>query len=233
MEANLKNNLGTNFFAKTSILLMLTFGALVALKIILSSCSVFSSSECYSSSKSSEDLKSEISQLQQTISRLEQSVSSLECPIEDPLPKETAQKINAPLWNEGNVEALSGCWSLDWDYRMRYVDTDEEVKVKSWNICFEKGKSAGKQNLSFDDNTTCVNQPISGNFTKNNNNSLLVLDDTKDVDCSGTTFIYHRNFTCKLSSDATHAMCSGRQRQKNGTWSGTKENAVKLTRSSK
>ena len=84
MEENLKNNLGTNFFAKTSILLMLTFGALVALKIILSSCSVFSSSECYSSSKSSEDLKSEISQLQQTISRLEQSVSRLECPIEDP-----------------------------------------------------------------------------------------------------------------------------------------------------
>ena len=119
MEENLKNNTNTNFFVKVSVFLALTFGALFVLKIILSDCSIFSSKDCYTSSKSSETLKDEIAQLQQKISKLEQSVSKLECPIEDPLPKETAQKINAPLWNEGNVKALSGCWSLNWDYRMK------------------------------------------------------------------------------------------------------------------
>ena len=233
MEENLKNSLGANSFVKTSVLLLLTFGALFALKIILSSCSVFSSSECYNSSKSSENLKSEISQLRQTISKLEQSVSNLECPIEDPLPKETAQKINAPLWNEGNVEALSGCWSLDWDYSLRNIDTDKVTKVTSWNICFEKGKALGKQNLTFDDSTMCINQPMSGEFTKNNGNSLLMLDDTKNVECSDNIFIFQRNLTCKLSSDATHAMCSSRQRQKNGTWSGVRTDYVRLTRSVK
>ena len=31
------------------------------------------------------------------------------------------------------------CWSLDWDYRMRYVDTDEEVKL-NLEYRFEKGQ---------------------------------------------------------------------------------------------
>ena len=230
MEENLKNNMNTNFFVKVSIFLALTFGALFALKVILSDCSIFTSKDCYTSSKSSENLKDEIAQLQQTISKLEQSVSKLECPIEDPLPKETAQKINAPLWNEGNLEALSGCWSLDWDYSMQDIKTKKVTSVNSWNICFAKGQSLGKQNLVFEDETTCINQPISGKFTKNNNSSLLLLDDTKDVECSNGIIIFHRNLSCKISSDATHAMCSSRQRQENGTWSGVNENNVKLAR---
>ena len=49
---------------------------------------------------------------------------------------------------------------------MIYEKTNEEVDVKSWNICFDEGKSLGKQNLAFEDGLKCIDQPILVNLKK-------------------------------------------------------------------
>jgi len=227
----MNSNLNTHLFRRVSILLALTFLAIFSLKTILSKCNFFSSKDCFSVAKSSEKLRAEISELQKAIYNIEQSVSNLECPVESPLSNEIAEKINVPLWTEGNLEVLSGCWVLDWDYKMLEEDTLEVKSIKDWEVCFPKGQNIGKQSLSFEDDTQCNNQPITGEFQKSKDKTILVLDDTKDVECTNQVIVFHRKLSCELAQDATHAMCSGSSLQRDGTWSEVAPNIERLARS--
>lgn len=229
----MNSNLNAHFIRRAAILLALTFMAIFSLKIILSKCTFFGSQDCFSMSKSSEELRMEISELQKAIYNIEQSVSNLECPVESPLSNETAEKINVPLWTEGNLEVLSGCWVLDWDYKMLEEDTLEVKSIKDWEVCFANGQNIGKQSLSFEDDTKCSNKPITGEFKKRQNKTILVLDDTKDIECTNQVVVYHRKLSCELAQNATHAMCSGSNLQRDGTWSKVAPNIVRLERSKK
>lgn len=230
MKNFFKEKLGSNYLTKASLFLMLTFIALTTLKITLSNCTIFSSENCHKIVDSSTTLRQDIATLENSISELEKSVSKLECPPVNQAATQPIKKINEPLWAEGNIEAISGCWSLDWDYSMRHELTNEIVGVKAWEVCFPTGAQLGQQTLTFDDGISCVEQPISGKFTKNAKSVNLLLDDTKNVACEEGHFIYQRKLTCRLAEDASHAMCSGNTLQSDGTWAQGPANEVRLSR---
>ena len=97
-------------------------------------------------------------------------------------------------------------------------------------MCFDRGQEIGKQSLSFEDGLKCIDQPISGQFKKDESSSILILDDTKDVICENGGLVFHRKLSCKLAEDASHAMCSSKTLQRDGSWSDISLNDVRLTR---
>ena len=231
MKQIFEDRLGGNFFVKGSIFLMLSFLSLYVLKVALSDCTVFANDNCLNVAKRSANLRQEIATLQESIQRLEKSVSMLECPTVTQFENEPIEKIDEPLWKQANIEALSGCWALDWKYEMKEVDTGKVVGVREWKVCFDQGEGLGKQTLIFEDKVNCIDQPIKGSFINDTDKVKLLLDDTKDVSCEEGRFIYHRKLSCELATDASHAMCSGTSLQRDGTWSSGLENNVRLARS--
>ena len=233
MKQIFEDRLGGNFFVKGSIFLTLSFLSLYVLKVVLSDCTVFANDNCLNVAKNSAKLRQEITSLQESILLLEKSVSTLECPPVTQVENDLTEKIDEPLWKQGKIEALSGCWILDWDYEMREVDTGNIVGVRDWRVCFDRGKRMGRQTLEFDDNINCLDQPITGEFITEAAKVILLLDDTTDVSCEQGRYIYQRKLSCKLASDASHAMCSSKQRARDGTWSSEKVNNVRLARGGK
>jgi hypothetical protein len=232
----------TNFFEekldngilpKASLFLALTFLALVTLKTALSDCTIFSSENCSKIANSSTALIQDIVALKYSISKLEKSVAELECPPVIQTSQVPIEKIDEPLWKQGKIEALSGCWILDWDYKMREVETGNIIGVRDWRVCFDQGQRMGQQTLVFDDNINCVDQPITGEFITEADKVTLLLDDTKDVSCEHGRYVYQRKLYCKLASDASHAMCSSISRQHDKTWSSEKVDNVRLVRGGK
>jgi hypothetical protein len=74
----------------------------------------FFSGDCDETKNIFQELKNEIIQLEQKIKDLKQTTEKLECPpIIQASSKETTEKINHPLWSEGNIEVLDGCWKHD------------------------------------------------------------------------------------------------------------------------
>ena len=224
---------------KGSLLLALTLVALVALKLALSDCNFLNRHACNEKALQDKKLTNEINELRARAATLKDDISKIECkpesaPVEAPV-IETPVKdipIDETLWNEGKIEALSGCWVLDWDYKMTVVGTGRVVGVKKWRVCFNAKGNTGIQNLDFDDGVKCINQPIKGSFLTTNNRSTLTLDDTKDVECSNAHII-RRQLKCELAKDSSYAMCASRTLGSNDIWDDYKKNAVRLKRSNK
>ena len=216
---------------KAAIFLALTFFALFTLKITLSDCNVFFSGDCDQTKNISQALQNEISLLEQTINDLKQTTEKLECPpIIQASSEEQNEKIDQPLWSEGNIEVLDGCWALDWEYKMRRVNTGEVVGVNNWSVCFDKDSETGQQTLIFDDGTKCNDQPIEAKFDVTTDQTILLLDDKADVSCSNGSSIYRRQLSCELAQDSSHAMCDSNFLQRDGSWSDVQKDAVRLRR---
>ena len=215
-----------------SILLSLTLLSIIALKLVLSDCDFLNRQACNDKQIQKQSLSTEIANLKTNIAILRDDITKIKC-----VPKKASKKdvpeevlIDEALWNEGKVEVLDGCWSLDWDYKMRRVDTGKVVGVKKWNICFNSNRDIGLQDLVFDDGDQCVSQPIKGSFTRENEQNSLILDDITDVKCK-SSFIYRRQLQCKLVSDTSYAMCAARSLNRDNSWSEYRQNVVKLNRS--
>ena len=139
------------------------------------------------------------------------------CHAEEKSALQSVPKIDRPLWEQGNVRALSGCWILDWNYELIEVDTKESVGVSSWDICFEVGTNKGQQNLIFDNNVKCTDASIEGQFSILNTGTKLNLDDLSDINCDGKWTIFRRQIQCELTNEDTAATCISRQFRE-GSW---------------
>ena len=111
---------------------------------MLSDCSFFRSDTCDAELADKKTLLADIKKTEKEIENLQNKISEIECEdesiyenIAEPEKEEIEPAIDAPLWNEGNLNALEGCWDLAWDYSMTLSSTGQEVKVLSWGMCFE------------------------------------------------------------------------------------------------
>jgi len=220
-----------NLLARPTIMLALIFFAIFALKVILTGCGFWGKEDCNQADQTSDKLRNELNIINSEIVELKRSMSEIECQ-ETAAPKANENaSIDVPAWQEGKIEALSGCWSLDWKYTMQYVKTKMVVGVKYWNICFDPGNDIGSQTLEFQNNVSCSNQQILGKFEKNNFGlQTLLLDDTKNLQCTDNVTVLRRKLNCVLAENGSHAMCSQTTRDENGNWSAVIENMVKLSR---
>ena len=217
---------------KSVVALTLFVLALYSIKTVLSDCTIFSKVNCQSEQIEIIALEKEINRIKQQISSVKDSQSSLECKEIDTASSSDNQstKIDTSLWAQGNLEVLNGCWNLDWDYKMRDVQTNEIVGVTSWDVCFTSGAEIGVQTLLFEDGERCINQPIKGEFKNIENQSKLYLDDTKDVSCNSGGVVFHRRMECELMQGGDYAVCATSSKQRDGNWSDFKPNGVRLSR---
>lgn len=219
-----------NRIVEGTVFLGLTLLAIFSLKLTLSDCTFLGQNKCNANISTKIILDEEIKKLNLEMENLKSEIYDLKCPpAEITVPKGPDRKIDAPLWNQGKIESLNGCWSLDWDYEMQEVLTGQIIGVRDWKICFEGGESEGSQSLIFDDSISCVDQIISGKFSKAAKVTKLHLDDQNDLKCSNNVQVLRRQLICSLVSDASHAMCDSRHISE-GNWSDFTKNNVRLRR---
>jgi len=217
---------------KSAVMLSLVVFGLYSIKTILSDCTIFSKVKCQFENREIIALEEEISRIKRQISAAQDDKSSLKCTEIESASNNNGEvpKINTSLWKQGDLEALNGCWKLDWDYKMRDLDTNEIVGVTSWNVCFNSRSEFGIQTLLFENGQNCVDQPIKGEFRNINKQSKLYLDDTKDVECNSGAVVLQRRMECELMQSGDYAMCSTSSMQRDGSWSEFHHNGVRLSR---
>ena len=206
--------------------------ALYSIKAVLSDCRFFTQVNCQSTLSEIKVLQKDIAILNKQISSMNNHTPPLGCNVNDATVESDGQslKIDTTLWAQGNLEVLNGCWNLDWDYKMRELETNEVVGVKSWDVCFKSGKEIGEQNLLFEDGESCIEQPIKGEFEGGNDKTKLFLDDTKDLSCELGALVFHRRMKCELMKGADYAVCAVSTKQRDGSWSNFRPDAVRLSR---
>ena len=217
---------------KSVAMLSLVVFGLYSIKTVLSDCTIFSKVNCQSENRKISALEEEINQIKQQISTAQSNSSSLKCTEINTANTniDEAPKIDTSLWEQGDLAVLKGCWKLDWDYKMRDLDTNEIVGVTSWNVCFNSRSEFGIQTLLFENGQNCVDQPIKGEFRNINKQSKLYLDDTKDVECNSGAVVLQRRMECELMQSGDYAMCSTSSMQRDGSWSEFHHNGVRLSR---
>jgi hypothetical protein len=217
---------------KIVVMLLLVFIGLYSTKAVLSDCTIFSRVNCDAQKAELIALEAEISQLKKNISKVQSRISDKKCPkAETPTKTEDKPpKIDSSLWQQGNLEVLNGCWTLDWDYKMQKENTGEIVGVSLWDVCFSASSEIGLQTLLLEDGTKCVDRPIKGEFKNVDGISRLFLDDTKDIKCSSNAIVYQRRIECELRQNGDYAMCSSYTLKRDGSWSGLTPNNIRLSR---
>jgi hypothetical protein len=153
-------------------------------------------------------------QLRQEIARvaLELGNRRTACPPPPPPPPQRPAQVTPPApppappalpedrWRRGDVSMLEGCWNLDSDYSLFFGRTQQEIRVRSWQMCFG-ADGRGRQTLVFENGMRCEG-PAVGSFR----GQTLLIDDTADVRCSGGAYIHQRRAECQRLSD-TRAQC--------------------------
>lgn len=158
------------------------------------------------------------SELLQEIMRLERELASMQCvaavnepPVADPplrnLPTFTApdppdaseepdytpSQADADAWRRQDLDALTGCWDLDSDYRVQHLETGEVTHFNEWRICF-RADGTGSQEMRGTNGTTCSG-PVSVAFSES---GQLVINEPDNLPCSDETYIYQRKIACAL-----------------------------------
>ena len=217
MNANWSLRPHTPLFFGASIFLALILLAVIFLKSMLSDCSFIGSNACGTDLQNRAELRESIEKIKREIAGVHRKISKIECKDER-FYEEKEPKIDAPLWNEGNLDALDGCWDLAWDYSLIRQSDSRKMKVLSWGMCFNNNADLGQQTIEFDDGTACRNQPIKAEFLKEDDKTKLQLSDTRHVQCTNNGQIIERKALCELSADALHADCKIVHVNENGTW---------------
>ena len=207
-----------------SAILMGLFVFLLGAKLILSQCDKNASGDCITLLDAVE-LASEISILRQKLAE-ERKALTLTCKEEEDVEIESAEgavEISIEEWNAGDVNVLKGCWQLEYDYTMYYNrDASRPVDLIEWRFCLSEYGEQAVQNLKFEDESICMNQPLFYNFIDIHGQAELELSDHQDVPCtrrgkpSGT--VIERNLRCKLDETAQFARCRSRTYE-NDEWS--------------
>ena len=201
-------------FIFLSAILMGSFVFLLGAKLILSKCQRNASGDCITLSDTAE-LASEIAKLRQKI--VEQRIAlPLAC-------EEEVVEISVEEWNAGDANVLKGCWQLEYDLTMYYEgDLSRPVDLIEWSFCLSEDGEQAVQNLKFEDESICMNQPLFYNFIDIREQSELELFDNRDVLCTvngkPSGIVYERNLRCKLDESATFARCRSRH-FKDDVWS--------------
>jgi hypothetical protein len=214
---------------KSIAMLSLIFFAVYSIKTTLSDCTIFSRANCDYINKETKKLEEEINLLIDEISDAKTQINNITCKEIQTSSQKISPKIDTTLWEEGKIEVLTGCWELDWDYKMRMEKTNEIVRVSSWDVCFKPGKEVGLQSLKFEDGNECHAKPIEGKFKGIEGKSILLLDDTKDIQCDEVV-VFHRRLECELVQNENYAVCSSRTLQRDGTWIAPRPKDVRLSR---
>lgn len=174
-------------------------------KWILSSCAVDTEGQCITVSSAS-GLAAEISQLNIQVATARE-MAAREC-------SEVA--ISANDWNSGNASVLEGCWVLQYEWAMQYRDTGVPNKLVNWDFCLAEGQTSALQNLYFEDNLQCVDQPLSYSFVRNPDETELSLMDVEDLSCTinglAVAKVIARELSCTLVPRGNYAECRVRDR---------------------
>ncbi|MGF6861543.1 hypothetical protein ABIE69_002115 [Rhodobacteraceae bacterium MBR-64] len=167
-----------------------------------------------------DELRSEGASLRSRIAFLEQELAARQCTVvfDDPplapVPPETAIQpplIDRDAWERGDLDALTGCWDLEAQMRVRNVRTNRITLYNQWNICFD-GNGQGTEKMRATDGTTCEG-PVSGSFDPS---GRLIIEEPGNLSCSNDGWIFRRVASCTLQSDA-RATCSVFQPEPNIT----------------
>ncbi|MCI4662045.1 MAG: hypothetical protein MRY63_09530 [Neomegalonema sp.] len=153
--------------------------------------------------------------LEDDIAALEREIAGLDCPagpaqqaaLPDPEP-ERESTIEEALEDQ-DLRSLAGCWTLNSDYRVRDVETDEVYPVTDWKVCLDE-QGNGSQDLVFGNGTTCKG-PVKASFTPD---GRLILRDQGDVPCSRGFRIFERETSCRAGSSG-QAQCESRSVNRN------------------
>lgn len=163
--------------------------------------------------------------LEKEIADLEQQLASLSCPAPERLPlddlpgeQSTAEvppeeeppqeeppqeeppeeeQTMEEVIEEGDEEALSGCWDLSSDYTIRDHETGDPYPVDSWEICFDES-GQGRQRLRYENGVQCegpVRAAVSG--------GQVTISDVGDLPCDNNSRIFERVTTCRIASDGS------------------------------
>ncbi len=131
-------------------------------------------------------------------------------PPPPPEPPPDPDRLDAEKWQEGDITLLEGCWSLASDYSVQDVDTGEVTDVATWEMCFDD-HGYGSQELTLSNGVTC-SEPVTATFLED---GRLRIDDTADVHCSDSRYIFQRIITCSLEPGG-EAACQSRQPEGGG-----------------
>ncbi|MEM9433026.1 MAG: hypothetical protein AAGA12_03830 [Pseudomonadota bacterium] len=152
--------------------------------------------------------------LQSRIAFLEQELAAQQCTAQfpdppdvvqlpDPVPPvDVAPEIDRDAWERGDLNALTGCWDLETQLRVRSVTTGRITLYNQWNMCFESD-GTGSEIMRATDGATCEG-PVSGAF---NGAGQLVIEEPANLQCSSGSSIFRRISTCTLRADGK-ATCS-------------------------
>jgi hypothetical protein len=174
-------------------------------KWILSSCEVDKEGECITVTSASE-LAAQIAQLNMEVATARELAAS-EC-------SEVA--ISPNDWNLGNTSVLEGCWVLQYEWAMQYRNSGVSNKLLNWDFCLAEGQTSASQNLYFEDNLQCFDQPLSYSFVRNQDETKLNLMDVEDLSCTMDGIlaakVIARELICTLVPRENYADCKVRNR---------------------
>ena len=119
------------------------------------------------------------------------------------------QDIPQDAWNKQDVRFLEGCWTLDTDYSIYDPTEKKSIRVKSWEMCFDK-QGKGQQTLVLDNGAACK-----GAVESEFEGDRLRFKDRGDLPCEDQRAIYERHIDCDRA-DATSAACISTQPETGG-----------------
>lgn len=128
--------------------------------------------------------------LERQIAAMQQDLALRQCGTE-------IAEVDENLWKEQDISVLDGCWRLDFDYRVTDITTEEEIVFDDWSLCFDGEASTGAQRMQSTSGVICQSL-IPGFFNEQNQ---LVLEETDNLTCNDSSFIFRRQITCDRTED--------------------------------
>lgn len=153
------------------------------------------------------------------IATLERDLAGLSCIAEKPPPPpppppkpkrpKTPSGLNPDAFKNGDISVMKGCWQLISVYKTRDIRTGKVTTYKNWRVCFD-GNGNGRQTMKATNGVTCSGT-IRGRISRNK----LIMNESRNIQCSSGSFIYRRDVTCTLDAQG-RAHCVGIQPEVGG-----------------
>lgn len=136
--------------------------------------------------------------------RLERDLYAIECsaggaPVQRVRPDQAT--LDEQRWREQDIGIMAGCWRLESDYRLLSIETQVQVTVPFWRVCFDE-QGRGRQEFELSDGVSCQ-----GSMTAAFENAqVMTLRDGGTIPCSDGSRILERRAECRLD-ERQHAAC--------------------------
>ena len=143
--------------------------------------------------------------LQHQVVALEQELAARQCTAVLPSTQ------GALTFDEQDLTALYGCWSLGSSYQTRDVDSDKIISYPTWRMCFD-AKGQGRQVMQGDDGSVCEG-PVQARFE---GATSLILGEAGNLTCSDGGYIHRRDIRCTRGGQAGPVSCATLQPETKG-----------------